>query len=106
MLLRSSGEVGNQFLPGLGGGYANLGFVPLDLNNIPGEQFARISLVRQPGDWDGDGDVDLIDYGHFADCITGPGGGPMGPGCNAFDFNTDTDVDAADFATFQQHFTL
>ncbi|MFH0982301.1 MAG: alpha-amylase family glycosyl hydrolase [Planctomycetota bacterium] len=105
MLVRSNGEVGNQFLPGLGGGYPNLGFVPLNLNNIPGEQFVTLSLSSLPGDWDGDGDVDVADYGHFFDCLTGPNNGPLGPGCNTFDFDTDLDVDLKDFDVFQSGFT-
>jgi hypothetical protein len=104
-IVRSSGEVGNQFLPGLGGGYDNLGFVPLDLNDVPGNQFTLFSLVDLPGDWDRDGDVDLDDYEFFAECTTGPNAGPLGPGCNRFDFDTDTDVDAKDFAGFQAGFT-
>lgn len=105
MLVRPSGEVGNQFLPGLGGGYDNLGFVPVDMNAVPGEQFVLISLSSLPGDWDGDGDVDLQDFERFSGCITGPGGGPLGPGCNAFDFDGDLDVDLADFAHFLSAFT-
>ena len=101
MLLRSNGDVGNQFLPGLGGGYDNLGLVPLNLNDIPSQQYALISLARLPGDWDGDGDVDHADYVQFAACLKGPADGALGPGCNAFDFDTDQDVDLDDFAEFQ-----
>ena len=104
-MLRSNGEVGNQFLPGLGGGYSNLGFVPLDLDDVPGSQFALISLVRLPGDWDGDGDVDIADYAEFAGCLTGPDGGPLGPGCSLFDFDSDVDVDLGDMTAFQGYFT-
>jgi hypothetical protein len=105
VLVRSDGEVGNQFLPGLGGGYGNLGYVPLDLNDIPSQQYLLFSLDRLPGDWDGDGDVDLEDYAHFSQCVTGPAGGAMGPGCSAFDFDGDVDVDLADFHDLQSGFT-
>jgi glycosidase len=102
MLLRSDGTASNQFLPGLGGGYANLGKVPIDLNTIPGAQYASVALSRAPGDWDGDGDVDLDDYAEFAQCLTGPGPAALGPGCNAFDFDADLDVDVHDFSSLQQ----
>ena len=52
-----------------------------------------------------DGDVDLTDYGCFAGCLTGPGGGLLA-NCEAFDFDNDTDVDLGDFAEFQQAFTV
>ncbi len=36
MIVSNDGTIGNQFLPGLGGGYGNLGDSPIDLNTIPG----------------------------------------------------------------------
>jgi hypothetical protein len=96
--------VGNQFLPGLGGGYANLGYVPIDLNSVPIQQFATLSLVQLPGDWDGDGDVDLSDYEQLLTCMTGPGGTALGPGCSVFDFEPDQDVDLYDAAAFMRSF--
>ncbi len=104
MLVRGDGEVGNQFLPGLGGGHANLGYVPLNLNNIPGPQYLSLALDRLPGDWDGDGDVDADDYAQFESCYTGPGSAALGPGCDTFDFDSEQDVDLADFAEFQRFF--
>ncbi len=94
-----AGDVGNQWLPGLGGGFGNLGMAP-DMTTIPGDQFAVVTLDI-PGDWDGDGDVDRVDYGHFPGCLTGPDNGPPGSGCDIFDFDTDTDVDLEDFGAFQ-----
>ncbi|UCG16286.1 MAG: hypothetical protein JSV19_13430 [Phycisphaerales bacterium] len=61
-------------------------------------------VIGVPGDWDGDGDVDLTDYAALADCLTGPGGGPPGSGCNVLDFDVDADIDVADFASFQAAF--
>jgi hypothetical protein len=55
-----------------------------------------------PGDYDGDGDVDLDDYAWWDGCMTGPEAGPYAPGCEAFDFDVDTDVDLADFGGFQR----
>lgn len=57
------------------------------------------------GDFDGDGDVDLVDFGQFQICFTGPGGGPLTPTCAAADFDGDNDVDLADFGGFQLAFT-
>lgn len=109
-LVRSSGEVSNQWLPGLGGGYENLGFAP-DLTEIPGQQYAAVSL-DVPGDWDGDGDVDLIDAAAFVDCLAGPNVAPTPTPpatpqecLDAFDADADGDVDAGDFAAFQIGFT-
>jgi hypothetical protein len=57
-----------------------------------------------PGDANRDGWIDLEDHALFADCLVGPGTDPpdapldcLGP----FDFDTDLDVDLADFAEFQ-----
>jgi hypothetical protein len=60
-----------------------------------------------PGDFDGDGDVDLADFAAFAQCFGGanlPPAGSCPPGVDA-DFDDDGDVDLADFATFAQNFT-
>ncbi|UCG15388.1 MAG: FG-GAP repeat protein, partial [Phycisphaerales bacterium] len=62
------------------------------------------------GDVDGDGDADLGDYMLFAGCIAGPGVDVPPIGCTQeqfrlTDFDRDTDVDVADFATFQEAFT-
>jgi len=56
-----------------------------------------------PGDIDGDGDVDGIDYEAFVGCLN------QGAGCdperrNRADLDDDGDVDMADFADFQWFF--
>jgi hypothetical protein len=56
-------------------------------------------------DSDGDGDVDLADFGNFQLCFTGPGGGPLTPTCQVFDSDGDDDVDLTDFSAFQLSFT-
>jgi hypothetical protein len=53
------------------------------------------------GDFDCDGDVDLVDFSCFTLCFTGIGGGPVGPECEAGDFDGDGDVDLSDFSAFQ-----
>ena len=57
------------------------------------------------GDWECDGDVDLVDFAHMPTCMTGPSGGVLGLGCETFDFDGDMDVDLEDFARFQGAFT-
>ncbi|MCP4251312.1 MAG: hypothetical protein GY778_30115 [bacterium] len=60
--------------------------------------------IGTPGDWDGDGDVDLADHAGFMGCLSGPGGGPLDPGCAAVDFDGDDDADLQDFAALQALF--
>ena len=62
-LLRTDGDVSNQWLPGLGGGYDNLGFVPIDLGGIAGQQhvFVDPAPAECLGDLNGDLAVDLTD---------------------------------------------
>ncbi len=58
-----------------------------------------------PGDFDGDGDVDTDDFNQLASCFTGPGGGPIDPGCEAGDLDGDGDVDCDDWDLFVQAWT-
>ncbi|MCB9849588.1 MAG: hypothetical protein H6817_02665 [Phycisphaerales bacterium] len=60
-----------------------------------------------PGDLDGDGDSDLDDHAGFVDCLAGPNNAPSPTAptsvqdCrDAFDFDSDNDVDLADFDAF------
>ena len=53
-----------------------------------------------PGDWDGDGDLDLADYAAMSECLNGPDV-PATGFCMLFDLDDDGDVDLADFAVFQ-----
>jgi len=57
-----------------------------------------------PGDFDGDGDVDLDDFSEWFHCMGGPKTPPRAAGCEALDWNHDGDVDLSDFALFAQHF--
>lgn len=56
------------------------------------------------GDFDGDGTVGVADFAWFTPCLGGPHVTVSGP-CVAADADADTDVDLADFATFQCVFT-
>jgi hypothetical protein len=57
-----------------------------------------------PFDADEDGDVDLVDFGEFQLCFTGPTMSAT-PQCLVFDFDCDADVDLVDFGQFQLKFT-
>ena len=105
-------------------GGSNLMFGHADINagvsadpNAPALLFTLIDNIRvwvaQPavvtfGDWNSDGIIDLSDYGHFVDCFAGPNATPapamsqcVDACLNTFDYNDDNDVDARDFAWFQ-----
>jgi Tol biopolymer transport system component len=64
------------------------------------EIFSTTPIVPIPGDFDGDGDVDQQDFGHFQVCLTGSGAGPVDSGCEDAVLDGDTDVDEADLAIF------
>jgi len=56
------------------------------------------------GDMDGDNDVDVVDYGRFSSCYTGPGGHALA-GCEGGDFDGDGDIDCTDWEGFQVAWT-
>ena len=54
-----------------------------------------------PGDLNGDGSVDLADFGLFRGCMNGPNRPPAAVGCAGADMDGDGDVDMGDFVQFQ-----
>jgi len=58
-----------------------------------------LGVVRP--DFDGDGDVDQEDFGHFQTCLTGEGNPQRNTDCHDARFDNDDDVDQDDFAVFQ-----
>lgn len=56
------------------------------------------------GDFDEEGDTDIVDFATFATCYSGSGVPPE-PGCHIADLDFDGDVDVADFATFTANYT-
>lgn len=63
-----------------------------------------IGILGLPGDWNGDDEVNLLDFAGMTKCSTGPGG-TASSGCTVFDFDSDGDVDWTDFGVFQTQFT-
>jgi hypothetical protein len=53
-----------------------------------------------PGDFDGDGDVDQKDFGHFQQCYSGLNVSQTDPNCDDCHFDQDSDIDGEDFAVF------
>jgi hypothetical protein len=64
----------------------------------------RVAEPNAPGDWDGDGEVDLLDYQQLRTCLLGTLV-PSSGGCAFFDADYDGDVDMRDVAVFQREFT-
>ncbi len=60
----------------------------------------NLKPLGQPGDFDGDTDVDLTDFGTFQKCLTGANVTPPATGCSDADLDCDNDVDGADLAKF------
>lgn len=63
--------------------------------------FAIVDLsVRQPGDMDRDGDIDLYDTALFLLCYTGPESSQTDPSCVAALLDADDHVDLFDYGRF------
>lgn len=100
-ILQSNGSVSNQWLPGLGGGAANLGMAP-DMGVIAGDQFVEFELPRR-GDTDCDGAVGFADLESFAFALINQiEYSTQLPPCSLLhaDVNGDGRADATDIAEF------
>ncbi len=78
----------------------NTGFVA-----VAGGGYHSLAIRRVTGDADGDGDVDLADFGVFANYLLGPFVVPQLAGWQFLDVDTDYDVDLRDFARVQRCFS-
>ena len=69
-----------------------------------GQSDGSITAVRvtSPADFDGDSDVDQVDFGHLQVCYSGSGQN-HGAGCDDADLDSDGDVDHNDFGIFQAY---
>lgn len=74
-------------------------------DTAPGTSVDEVGCpLVSPGDFDGDGDVDLTDFGAFAACFNGPNRAPA-PACTvSADIDLDGDVDLTDFGVFASCF--
>ncbi|MBN1490470.1 MAG: hypothetical protein JXA69_11190, partial [Phycisphaerae bacterium] len=76
----------------------------------PPELMATVTIAVTPpvggvrSDYDGDGDVDLADFGVFSACFNGPNRAPAQANCEAPDADGDGDVDLTDFGVFSACF--
>lgn len=62
------------------------------------------SVPAGDGDFDGDGDIDLIDYSAFQSCLTGPAGSTTA-GCGPGDIDADGNIDLLDYRYLSGGFT-
>lgn len=67
-----------------------------------GNPTAVVPDVPVSGDYDGDGDVDLHDFGYFTVCAGGPAAAIALPCRLKFDFDGDAGIDLVDFAAFEE----
>jgi len=74
------------------------------LTDVPADQMVVIE-VPPKGSYDGDADLDLIDFAALQRCFTGDGVPVTDIDCLTFDFDFDSDVDGADLAAFQGRVT-
>ncbi|MBI4718517.1 MAG: S8 family serine peptidase [Planctomycetes bacterium] len=63
-----------------------------------------ILCASATGDYNGNGLVDLGDFGQLARCLSGPAMPPGGAGCAVFDFDGDNNLDLHDTAALFQRF--
>jgi hypothetical protein len=61
----------------------------------------KLVCVDPTADGDADGDLDLMDFAAFVNCLSGPGPTTCLSGCYNFDFDHDDDLDLADFSLLQ-----
>ena len=75
-----------------------------DLDGHPRILCSRVdrgAYERGIGDFNCDQRIDLDDFRHWTNCITGPTPGDYASGCQAFDFDADGDVDLLDYGAYQ-----
>ena len=73
--------------------------------NSPQQVVVEVEVLTVGPDFDGDGDVDQTDYGHFQACLTGSSVHQNDPACQDARLDGDEDVDQNDFGILQGCFT-
>lgn len=71
----------------------------LDTDKAPPIPMTTMSMALMPflrGDFNGDSNVDLLDYDYFQICVSGPDGAAA-EGCGCADVDADGDIDLRDF---------
>jgi hypothetical protein len=86
-------------------GLADDGTLGINMDYPMSDERIYMVQVITLGDYDEDGDVDLVDFAAFQTCFTGPGNLPSASCRVAFDSDDDADIDLADFGNFQLSFT-
>ncbi len=69
--------------------------------NSPQNVEVTLEVRPIPGDFDGNGNIDVFDAGILFGCLTGANQGPPTGNCAATDLDGDGDVDQSDFARLQ-----
>jgi hypothetical protein len=69
--------------------------------NSPQTLTVSVTIETVPPDFDGDGDVDIADFGHFQTCYSGAGLAQTDVNCQDALLDGDEDVDQGDFGLFQ-----
>jgi len=64
------------------------------------------AFAQLPGDLDTNDEVNLADLVEFVGCLNGPKGVAIDSACDPGNFDSDTDIDLRDFASFQTRFGL
>lgn len=83
-----------------------IGTVSVESSNAGMQTIEVVAEVLTTGDADGDGDVDLLDFGRFQLCFSGEGPATLELGCDIiFDYEPDGNVDLDDFAFFHSNLT-
>ncbi len=81
-------------------GTAHLSRPIIDITQPVRMDVLLLAGCANPGDVDGDCDIDIDDLALFTPCVEGPGAGSA-PACVCADMNGDFDVDLVDFQLFQ-----
>ena len=71
---------------------------------VCGDGFEACGAPIPLGDFNGDGQSTITDYGSFNSCLTDSSPGSLAPGCFVFDFDSDKAINVSDFAGFQSTF--